>query len=84
MTIQDHVRIEDHHSLLLLVPLTNEARAWLDEHTDGCWLGDYGLAVEHRYAASLLWGLAEGLGLPPEDHVVHYPSGRVTRALPEA
>ena len=45
-------------TVLLVRALTDSALAWLEEHTDGQWLGN-GLAVEHRYVADLVEGLRD-------------------------
>lgn len=45
-------------SITLVLPLTDGAREWLEENTDGQWFGD-ALAVEHRYVADLRAGLIE-------------------------
>jgi hypothetical protein len=51
-------RVENHGSLFLVRALTDCALAWLEEHTDGQWLGN-GLAVEHRYVTDLVAGLRD-------------------------
>jgi hypothetical protein len=51
-------RIENHGSVVLVRPLNDEARDWLQEHTDGQWFGD-ALAVEPRYVENLLVGAVD-------------------------
>ena len=61
------VRIEDHGTLVLFVPLNTVALAWLQDHTDGHWYGE-ALAVEPRYAYPLAVGLHnDGYTLSGED-----------------
>lgn len=57
----EDVQVENHGSIFLFRPLTDEARTWLVEHTDGQWFGG-ALAVEHRYAADLANGILEACG----------------------
>jgi hypothetical protein len=47
-------------SVSIVTPLTDAARAWLDEHTDpdAQWFAG-GIAVEHRYVRDLVVGLAQ-------------------------
>jgi hypothetical protein len=61
-----HVRLENHGSLILVHPLTEAARTWLEEHTDGTWFG-LALVVEPRYLADLLRGLKADLNPSMED-----------------
>jgi hypothetical protein len=51
-------RIEDHGTLILVRPLTDDVSEWLDEHTDGMWFGG-ALVVEPRYAGPLVEGMIE-------------------------
>lgn len=52
--------VENHGSLFLVRPLTDDVDAWLREHTDGQWFGR-ALVVEPRYVMDLVDGLvAEG------------------------
>ena len=55
------VRIENHGSILLVHPLTDKARDWLTENTDGQWFGS-ALSIEPRYVESLVEGLECGGG----------------------
>jgi hypothetical protein len=50
--------VEDHGSIALVRPLTLDARAWLEEHTDGQWFGG-ALVVEPRYLAQLVSALID-------------------------
>jgi hypothetical protein len=50
--------IEPHGSIVLVRPLTNEAREWLEENTDGQWWTG-ALAVEPRYVEGLVEGMVE-------------------------
>ena len=45
-------------TVFLFCPLTNQAKAWIDDHvqSDAQWFGNT-LVVEHRFA----WGLAQGM-----------------------
>lgn len=54
----EHFRVEHHGSVSLVRPQTDAAREWLQEHTDGQWLGS-ALAVEPRYLDDLLAGAYE-------------------------
>ena len=55
--------IEDHGSLVLIRPITEDVTAWLNEHTDGQWFGG-ALVVEPRYVAPLIEGMiAEGFAI---------------------
>jgi len=52
------VRIENHGSIFLLLPVTQAAKAWLEENVDPesqWWCGK--LVVEHRYIRPLSRGL---------------------------
>ena len=63
MTIPNVVSIENHGSVVLLRPLSDEARLWIDENvqTEGWqWFGD-AFAVEPRYVEPLVRGLLESL-----------------------
>jgi hypothetical protein len=51
-------RVEDHGSVLLVRPLTQNACAWLKENTDGMWFGS-ALAVEPPYVLNLVAGMRE-------------------------
>lgn len=54
------IEIANHGSIFMFHPLTDAARTWLEENTDGQWLGG-ALAVEHRYARDLADGaISEG------------------------
>ena len=63
-TVVVDLQVENHGSIFLFRPLTDEGRVWLDENTETegwQWLGG-ALAVEHRYAADLAYGAqADGL-----------------------
>jgi hypothetical protein len=50
--------VEDHGSLVLVRPLTDDVEEWLEEHTDGQWFGG-ALVVEPRYLKPLLEGMVE-------------------------
>ncbi len=60
------VRVENEGTIVLVRPLTTEARAWIDENVQTepwQWFGG-GLAVEPRYAHDLVEGMqADGLTL---------------------
>jgi hypothetical protein len=51
------IRVQDHGSILLVIPVTPASEGWLRDHTDGTWFAG-GLVVEPRYAADLLQGAA--------------------------
>jgi hypothetical protein len=59
-------RVENHGSLVLVFPITQDAKDWLDENVRGeqQWFGS-GLAVEPRYIADLIAGMYEA-GLEQE------------------
>lgn len=64
MTDTYDVTVSDHGSIHLLQGETPEATAWLEEHTDGQWLGT-ALAVEPRYTVDLLLGMhGDGFRVP--------------------
>lgn len=53
------VQITNHYSIFTFLPLTDEAREWIDENVayeDWQWSGG-ALAVEPRYAAELASGM---------------------------
>jgi len=50
--------IEDHGTIVLVRPQTEDVRQWLVENTDGTWFGG-ALAVEPRYVEALVAGLVE-------------------------
>lgn len=50
--------IENHGSIVLIRPLTQDVNEWLVEHTDGQWFGN-ALVVEPRYVQALVAALAE-------------------------
>lgn len=50
--------VEDHGSVVLIRPLTNDVRDWLEENTDGQWFG-HALVVEPRYVEPLVLGMLE-------------------------
>lgn len=52
---QADISVSNEGSIFMFYPLTTEGKGWLEENTDGMWLGN-GLAVEHRFA----WDLAQG------------------------
>lgn len=52
------ILIEHHGTLHLFRPLTEGAKTWLAEHTDGQWFGG-ALAVEPRYVVPLAEGILE-------------------------
>lgn len=63
MKLADHVSVEDHGTIVLVRPLTEEARAWVDENVSlesWQWRGD-AFACEPRCVAALLEGMAEEL-----------------------
>ena len=54
--------IKDIGSLVLVRPLTDDAKAWIDANCqaeDWMWFGG-ALAVEHRYVNSIVEGLTNG------------------------
>ncbi len=58
------VEVSNEGSVVLFTPLTEDARAWIDENVQSeswQWLGA-SLAVDHRFAMDLLNGMA-GAGL---------------------
>ena len=60
----EHVAIENHGSIVLVRPLTEEAKAWLEENVETeswqWWSG--ALAVEPRCVETLVAGMMEELG----------------------
>ncbi len=52
------ISVENHGSLFLFRPHTDEGREWLEENTDGQWFGE-ALVVEHRYAEGLAQGMLD-------------------------
>jgi hypothetical protein len=50
--------VENHGTLYLIRPHTNDVRDWLQEHTDGQWFGS-ALVVEPRYVEPLVTALIE-------------------------
>jgi hypothetical protein len=52
--------VEDHGSIVLVRPLTDDVEEWLEEHTDeeSQWFGG-ALVVEPRYLSPLLAGMFE-------------------------
>jgi hypothetical protein len=50
------VQVENHGSIVLVRPLSDEAASWLHENTDGTWWGG-ALAGEPRYVDDLLEGM---------------------------
>ena len=60
------IQIENHGSLFLFRPITDEGKEWLKESVseDAQWFGN-ALAVEHRYAGDLAEGV-ESAGLKIE------------------
>jgi len=48
--------VENHGTILLVRPLTNDVRDWLELHTAGQWFGG-ALVVEHRYVDELVSGM---------------------------
>lgn len=59
------VRVINHGSLMMVYPLSEAAKAWVDEHIpdDAQWMGP-GFAVEPRYIGAILDGMqADGLDL---------------------
>ncbi len=63
--MQVDVQVQNHGSLFTLTLLTPEARSFVDEYVLApgyMFTGSRTLAVEHRYAASIVEGMqAEGL-----------------------
>lgn len=63
MNVQLDVSVEDHGSLWLFRPLTEEAKTWIDDNVEDAalWFGG-ALAVEARFAQAMVEGmLADGL-----------------------
>jgi hypothetical protein len=60
------VRVQNHGSLFLVIPVTGEAQEWMDENIQegAMWWGQ-GLVVEPRYALALVEGMV-GDGLRVE------------------
>jgi len=55
----NHFDIRDEGSIVLFVPLTDDARQWWEDNVaDGPTFG-LGYAVERRYAGDILRGLSE-------------------------
>lgn len=50
--------VENHGTIWLVRPSNDDARTWLNEHTDGTWFGG-ALAVEPRYVEALVEGITE-------------------------
>lgn len=61
----NQISIKNHGSIFLVRAYTDEARTWLEEHTDGQWFGG-ALAVEHRYIEDLAQGMADAGLITPE------------------
>lgn len=60
------VTVENHGSIHLVRPATDDVREWLEASTDGLWFAG-GLAVEPRYTVDLLLGLRDaGFSVPLE------------------
>ena len=55
------VEVSNHGSIWLFRAQTDEAEAWMRDHTDGHWLGR-SLAVEHRYGPSFAQALEDDGG----------------------
>lgn len=55
MEATNDIQVEYHGSLYLFRPSTDDAKKWLEDHTEGQWIGD-ALAVEPRYAHDLASG----------------------------
>jgi hypothetical protein len=49
------IQVENHGTIFLFRPVSDQGREWLEENTDGQWFGP-ALAVEHRYAGDLAQG----------------------------
>ena len=63
MNVQLDVSVEDHGSLWLFRPLTEEAKTWIDDNVEDAalWFGG-ALAVEARFVQAMVEGmLADGL-----------------------
>jgi len=54
------VRVQDEGSVVMLRPLTPEAKQWLQDHADedAIWMGG-ALAVGHQYADEIIQGLQD-------------------------
>lgn len=52
--------VTDHGSIVAVLPLTDAARDWIDENIgdDAMYFGP-ALAIEHRYAGDILYGMQE-------------------------
>jgi hypothetical protein len=56
--IEPDARINDHGSIVLITPLSSEAKVWLDDNTPRSaiyWGG--AIVVEHRYADNMIAGM---------------------------
>jgi hypothetical protein len=53
--METDIQVENHGSIFLFRPFTDEGETWLRHNTDGQWFGT-ALAVEHRYAHDLAAG----------------------------
>ncbi len=55
METQTDFEVQNHGSIFLLCPLTDEARKWIEESLPGDiqWFGD-NVAVEHRYIRDIV------------------------------
>jgi len=53
--------VDDHGSIVILTPSTDEAKAWCNEHLpdDHMTFGQEGIVVEPRYIGAILDGAAE-------------------------
>jgi hypothetical protein len=64
MTKKTNFLITDEGTVVLITPVSNEARQWVDENLSiepWQWLGD-GFGVEHRYASDILEAISEEMG----------------------
>lgn len=52
------ITVENHGSIFLVRPETEDSREWLHEHTEGMWWSG-ALVVEPRYVGDLVDGLID-------------------------
>ena len=55
------IKIDNEGSIIVITPLTSEARIWIDENCNiesWQWIGE-SLAIDHRFAENIILGLAD-------------------------